>query len=33
MVAGTVLSIPPFVVFLLFQRYFVQGMSLTGIKG
>ncbi len=33
MAAGVVLSIPPFVVFLLFQRYFVQGMALTGIKG
>ena len=33
MAAGVVLSIPPFVVFLLFQRYFVEGMSLTGIKG
>ncbi len=33
MAAGTILSIPPFVIFLLFQRYFVQGMSLTGIKG
>jgi len=33
MAAGTVLSIPPFVIFLLFQRYFVQGMALTGIKG
>jgi ABC-type glycerol-3-phosphate transport system permease component len=33
MAAGVVLSIPPFAVFLAFQRYFVQGMSLTGIKG
>jgi len=33
MAAGVVLSIPPFLVFLIFQRYFVEGMSLTGIKG
>jgi len=33
MAAGVVLSIPPFVIFLIFQRYFVEGMSLTGLKG
>lgn len=33
MAAGVVLSIPPFLVFILFQRYFVRGMALTGIKG
>ncbi|MGC9360214.1 MAG: carbohydrate ABC transporter permease [Anaerolineae bacterium] len=33
MAAGTVLSIPPLIIFLIFQRYFVQGMSLTGLKG
>jgi ABC-type glycerol-3-phosphate transport system permease component len=33
MAAGVVLTIPPFVVFLIFQRYFVEGMALTGIKG
>ncbi len=33
MAAGVVLSIPPFIVFLVFQRHFVEGMSLTGIKG
>lgn len=33
MAAGVVLSIPPFITFIVFQRYFVAGMSLTGIKG
>lgn len=33
MAAGVVLSIPPFAIFVLFQRYFVRGMALTGIKG
>ena len=33
MAAGVILSIPPFVIFLIFQRYFVEGMALTGIKG
>jgi multiple sugar transport system permease protein len=32
--AGAVLAtLPPIVVFLLLQRYFVQGISMTGIKG
>ena len=33
MAASVILSIPPFIIFLIFQRYFVEGMSLTGIKG
>lgn len=33
MAAGTVLTIPPLLVFLFFQRYFVAGLSLTGLKG
>jgi ABC-type glycerol-3-phosphate transport system permease component len=33
MAAGVVLSIPPFLVFLIFQRYFMQGLALSGIKG
>jgi multiple sugar transport system permease protein len=32
--AGSVLvSIPPLIVFLVFQRYIVQGIALTGLKG
>jgi ABC-type glycerol-3-phosphate transport system permease component len=32
--AGSVLvSIPPLIVFLIFQRYIVQGIALTGLKG
>jgi multiple sugar transport system permease protein len=32
--AGNVLmTVPVIVVFFLFQRYFVQGMTLTGMKG
>ncbi len=32
--AGSVLiSIPPFIVFFVFQRYIVQGIALTGVKG
>ncbi len=33
MVAASVIIIPPLVVFLLLQRYFVRGMTMTGIKG
>jgi ABC-type glycerol-3-phosphate transport system permease component len=33
MAAGVILSIPPFIVFLIFQRYFVEGLALTGLKG
>ncbi|MBM4456194.1 MAG: carbohydrate ABC transporter permease [Chloroflexi bacterium] len=33
MAAGTALTIPPFVVFVFFQRYFVAGLALTGLKG
>lgn len=32
MAAGLILSIPPFIVFLIFQRYFVEGLALTGLK-
>lgn len=32
--AGAVLAtLPPIIVFLLLQRYFVQGISMTGVKG
>jgi multiple sugar transport system permease protein len=34
LMAGTTLAtIPTVVLFLMFQRYFVQGIALTGIKG
>jgi ABC-type glycerol-3-phosphate transport system permease component len=33
MAAGTALTIPPLLVFLFFQRYFVAGLALTGLKG
>jgi ABC-type glycerol-3-phosphate transport system permease component len=33
MAASTVMSIPPLALFFLSQRYFVQGLALTGIKG
>jgi ABC-type glycerol-3-phosphate transport system permease component len=33
MAASTVLTIPPLLVFLFFQRYFVAGLSLSGLKG
>jgi multiple sugar transport system permease protein len=32
--AGSVLvSLPPLIVFLIFQRNFVRGIALTGLKG
>lgn len=33
MVAATLIVVPPLVVFLILQRYFVRGISMTGIKG
>ena len=34
MMAGNILmTIPVIVVFFLFQRYFIQGMTMTGLKG
>jgi len=34
LMAGTAIaSIPTIALFLAFQRYFVQGIALTGIKG
>jgi multiple sugar transport system permease protein len=33
MVAATLVVIPPLLVFLALQRYFVRGMTMTGIKG
>jgi multiple sugar transport system permease protein len=34
MMAGAVTStVPPIIVFFLFQRYFVEGIALTGLKG
>ena len=31
--AGLIISLPPMVVFLLFQRYIIQGVTFTGLKG
>jgi len=33
MAASTVVTIPMIVVFFVFQRYFIEGVTLTGIKG
>jgi multiple sugar transport system permease protein len=33
MVAATLIIIPPLLVFLALQRYFVRGIAMTGIKG
>lgn len=33
MVAATLIIIPPLIVFLLLQKFFVRGMTMTGIKG
>ncbi len=33
MVAATIIIIPPLIVFLVLQRYFVRGIAMTGIKG
>jgi multiple sugar transport system permease protein len=33
MVAATLTIIPPLIVFLLLQKFFVRGMTMTGIKG
>jgi multiple sugar transport system permease protein len=33
MAASTVMIIPPIILFLLAQRYFVRGIVLTGLKG
>jgi len=33
MASMTLATLPPIVIFLLLQRYFVQGISMTGIKG
>ena len=33
MVAATLIVVPPLLVFLALQRYFVRGMTMTGIKG
>jgi multiple sugar transport system permease protein len=33
MVAATLVVIPPLVVFLMLQKYFVRGIAMTGIKG
>ena len=33
MAAATILIVPTVVVYLLFERAFVRGMALTGIKG
>jgi multiple sugar transport system permease protein len=33
MVAATLIVVPPLLVFLVLQRYFVRGMTMTGIKG
>lgn len=33
MAAATVISIPPIIVFVICQKYFIEGITLTGIKG
>lgn len=33
MAAATILTMPPLLVFLFFQRYFIEGLALSGIKG
>jgi ABC-type glycerol-3-phosphate transport system permease component len=33
MVAATLIIVPPLIVFLALQRYFVRGIAMTGIKG
>jgi multiple sugar transport system permease protein len=33
MAAATVMVMPILIVFAFFQRYFIQGVTLTGIKG
>ena len=33
MAAATIITIPTIVVFLIFQRMFMQGLALTGVKG
>jgi len=33
MAAGTLMTLPIIIIFALFQRYFIQGVALTGIKG
>jgi multiple sugar transport system permease protein len=33
MAASIIVIVPPVVVFLVGQRYFVEGVTLTGIKG
>ena len=33
MVMSTILTIPPVLVFFFLQRYFIQGVVVTGVKG
>jgi multiple sugar transport system permease protein len=33
MAGNMLMTLPVIVVFFLFQRYFVQGMTMTGMKG
>ena len=33
MAASTAVAIPPLLVFLFFQRYFIEGLTMTGMKG
>ena len=33
MAGGSLMTLPVIVIFALFQRYFIQGVALTGIKG
>jgi ABC-type glycerol-3-phosphate transport system permease component len=33
MAGGTLMTLPVIVIFAIFQRYFIQGVALTGIKG
>ena len=33
MAGGTLMTLPVIIIFAIFQRYFIQGVALTGIKG
>jgi len=33
MAGAALATLPPIIVFVVLQRYFVQGISMTGIKG
>jgi multiple sugar transport system permease protein len=33
MAGGTLMTVPVLILFVIFQRYFIQGVQFTGIKG